>query len=62
MNYKETIKFLYNNLAVYYINGKRAYNLARNGKKFIFFCSDIGGIGMVNSLTIEALKPLIIPP
>ena len=25
MNYKETIKFLYNNLTVYHINGKRAY-------------------------------------
>lgn len=25
MNYKETIKFLYNNLTVYYIHGKRAY-------------------------------------
>ena len=25
MNYKETIKFLYNNLTVYHINGKKAY-------------------------------------
>ena len=25
MTYKETIKILYNNLTVYYINGKRAY-------------------------------------